>query len=99
MAVWNAIPVIGDVLGKLFDRVWPDKARHAEKSLDIELEEARQSGGRITPRMLFKYVVIGLFVLSACWPLLSVIFTDMPAFPVPLEELVSLAGILFGFGG
>jgi hypothetical protein len=99
MAVWNAIPVIGDVLEKIFNRVWPDKTRYAEKSLDIELEEVKQSGGRITPRMLFKYMVVGAFALSVCWPLLSSFFPEMPEFPIPLKELVSLAGILFGFGG
>lgn len=93
------IPLLGDLLEKVFDRIWPDKSRQNEKALDIELEEIRQSKGRITPRMLLKYIVacgVGLYLLMS---FMLFFFPELGPLPEWLKELMPLAGILFGFGG
>lgn len=91
----SAIPIIGNLAGKLIERIWPDKNVQREKALEIELEEARQSGGRITPRQALKYVYVLGFVV--CLVLLVVQFFR-PELSVPdgLDEMLSLGVSLFG---
>lgn len=92
------LPFLGDLLGKVFDRVWPDKNSQAEKALEIELEEVRQSKGRITPRMLLKYIVacgVGLYLLMS---LVLFFFPGLGPLPEWMEYIFPLAGMLFGFG-
>lgn len=91
----SALPVIGNLAGKLIERIWPDKNVQREKALEIELEEARQSGGRITPRQALKYVYVLVFVV--CLVLLVVQFFR-PELSVPdgLDEMLFLGVSLFG---
>lgn len=99
MSLLTSIPVLGSLVGKVVERIWPDKTQQSNKAMDIELEEVRQSGGRITPRQLLKYiiaVVTGLyFVLS----FLVFFFPDFGPLPDWLPELLPLVAALFGFGG
>lgn len=99
MSFLTALPIVGGLLEKLVDRLWPDMTRRTEKALDIELEEVRQSGGRVTPRMLLKYVVV-LGVSAHLGLSLAVFFVpDLGPPPEWLREMLTLAGLLFGFGG
>ena len=90
----SALPIIGNLAGKLIERIWPDKNVQREKALEIELEEARQSGGRITPRQALKYVYVLVFVV--CLVLLVVQFFR-PELSVPdgLDEMLFLGVSLF----
>jgi len=98
MRALMSLPLLGDLIAKIVNRFWPDKSLRTEKTLDIELEELRQSGGRITPRMLLKYIVacgLGLYIV------LTFIIFFFPEFgPLPewLHDLLPLAGTLFGLG-
>ena len=91
----SALPIIGNPAGKLIERIRPDKKVRREKALEIELEEVKQSGGRITPRQARKYVYVLGFVV--CLVLLVVQFFR-PELSVPdgLDELLSLGVALFG---
>ena len=98
MTWMTKLPLLGNLLGKIFDRLCPDKASQKEKVLEIELEEVRQSKGRITPRMLLKYIVacgVGLYLLMS---LAMFFFPELGPLPDWLEHLMPLAGLLFGFG-
>ena len=91
----SALPIIGNLAGKLIERIRPDKKVRREKALEIELEEVKQSGGRITPRQALNYVYVLGFVV--CLVLLVVQFFR-PELSVPdgLDELLSLGVSLFG---
>ena len=95
----SSLPMIGKVFEKLSERLWPDTSKQTEKILEIELEEVRQSGGRLTPRMLFKYFVACAFALYVTLELVFVFFPELgPEFPDRIKDLLPLAGMLFGFG-
>lgn len=91
----SAIPFIGNLAGKLIERIWPDKNVQREKALEIELEEVKQSGGRITPRQALKYVYVLGFVV--CMGMMVVqFFRPELSLPDGLDELFSLGVSLFG---
>ncbi len=79
---WLAIVTpLGSLLGKFAERIWPDKNNQRARALEIELEEVRQSNGRITPRMLLKYVVVCAIAL---YLILSTLIFFFPRFgPLP----------------
>lgn len=94
--IWvSALPIIGNLAGKLIERIWPDKKVQREKALEIELEEVKQSGGRITPRQALKYVYVLGFVVCL---VLLVVQCFRPELSVPdgLDEMLSLGVSLFG---
>lgn len=91
----SVLPVIGNIVGKVAEKIWPDRQAERMKALEIELEEVRQSGGRITPKQALKYV--GVLAFAACLILLVVQFFR-PQFSLPegWEEVLSFCVSLFG---
>ena len=99
MRVLTSLPLLGELLSKVFERIWPDKNNQMEKSLDIELEEVRQSRGRPTPRMLLKYIVACGLAMYLILTFLVFFFPEFGPLPEWLHDLLPLAGTLFGVGG
>lgn len=95
MSLLSALPVIGNIVSKVAEKIWPDKQAERMKALEIELEEVKQSGGRVTPRQALKYVGVLAFVL--CLVQLVVQFF-WPEFSLPdgWEEVLSFCVSLFG---
>ncbi len=62
--------------GEALDKILPNRAKLQEKNLEINAETERSSGGRMTPRKLFMYLLIICFawefmirpVLVTYWP-------------------------------
>ncbi len=100
---WAAlVPLLGPLgsfLGRLVERVWPDRNNQRAKALEIELEEVRQSNGRITPRMLLKYVVVCALGLYLLLSVLVFFFPDFGPVPQWLDTVLPLGAALFGYGG
>lgn len=99
MNLLSALPVIGNIVGKVAEKIWPDRQAEKLKRLEIELEAVKQSGGRVTPRQALQYVAVGVIVVFAV--LLAASFVArifIPDFPVPegWDEILSFCVSLFG---
>ena len=99
MRMLASLPLLGELLAKVFSRIWPDKNERIERTLDIELEEVRQSRGRLTPRMLLKYIVACGVAMYLVLTFLVFFFPEFGPLPEWLQDILPLAGTLFGFGG
>lgn len=91
----SAIPVIGKILGKTLEKVWPDRQAERLKTLEIELEQARQSQGRITPRMALEYLLVVAFALSLLLGTVKFFYPGFGTVPDWLDKLLPAAGALF----
>lgn len=83
--------------GKAMDKLFPDRSKLVEKNLDINAETERTSGGAMTPRKLFMYILAFLFV----WEVVGrpVIVTYWPHVPLPpsmKQEVMVFSSALFG---
>lgn len=84
---------------KALDRVFPDRARLQEKNLEINAETERASGGRMTPRKLFMY----LLAVDFAWEVMvrPVIVTYWPGVTLPpsmAKEVLLAASAMYGMG-
>ena len=95
MPVWlTKIPWLGDVLKWVGDRVWPDKEAKELKELEIELEHARR--GRVSPKMAFQYVGLGILALSALVMTLKFFYPDsFGDLPDYIGHYVSILAVAF----
>ena len=99
MRVLTSLPLLGELLSKVFERIWPDKNNQMEKSLDIELEEVRQSRGRPTPRMLLRDIVASVLAMFLILTFCVGFFPVFGPLPEWVNDRLPLAGTLFGVGG
>ena len=84
---------------KAFDKIFPDRAKLQERQLEINAETERTSGGQLTPRKLFMYVLVLAFtwevmvrpVVVTYWPT-----TELP--PSMLKEVMLAISSMFGLG-
>lgn len=88
--------LLGD---KLVDRMLPRRAKLQEQHLAINAEAERASSGKMTPRKLFAYIVVLLFVWESIGR--TIIVTYYPEVRLPpslLDEILPMLSILFGLG-
>lgn len=85
--------------GKLVDRVLPNRAKLQEQHLTINAETERTSGGKMTPRKLFAYVLVALFVWEGIGR--TIIATYYPHVTLPpsmLDDVLPMLSVMFGLG-
>lgn len=87
------VPVLGPLVGGLFEKWTESRGRAAELRAEAELEEARAfRKGRISPRYGMRYVQIGVFLLFAAAVFLAVFFPSaMPGADLSrLRDLIDM---------
>ena len=99
MSFLTKIPMLGELIERLLNKVLPDSAKRREMAQEIELEELRQSKGGVTPKMLIKYVVAGAVAFYALAEMLLLFFPAFLGAEVAgrLDKWLSLAAALFVF--
>lgn len=100
MSWLSSIPVLGGVLEKGMDKLWPDKAESRKQQSELnraELEGAPQSGLRLW-RSFLGWVLALLFVWEAvARPVIVTYWPESTLPPSVLEEVIKL--LLFMLGG
>ena len=100
MSWLSSIPVLGGVLEKGMDKLWPDKAESRKQQAELnraELEGAPQSGLRLW-RSFLGWVLALLFVWeAAARPAVLTYWPEATLPPSVLEEVLKL--LLFMLGG
>jgi hypothetical protein len=99
MSMLAGIPVIGGLIGKIFDRLLPDRARINEAQARIN--EAEASGGPASLLRLWRGFVGWTLALCLAWETIGrpVVVTYWPATPLPPSMLKEVLTLLLGMLG
>jgi hypothetical protein len=95
----NGLPIIGVLLGRVFDRVLPDKAKINEAQARIN--EAEVSGGPASLLRLWRGFVGWTLGLCLAWEMIArpVVTTYWPEVTLPPSMLKEIATLLLGMLG
>lgn len=99
MAWFSGVPVLGEIIGKVFDRISPDKTKIVEAQNRIN--EAEVSGGPVSYLRLWRSFLGFVLAVTFVWELIGrpILVTYYPDVLLPPSMLKEVSHLLLGMLG